>query len=158
MILTVFIVIAWIITSIFWVQTKRLSLIDYLILWFINSIVIVSVRTLLSLNMGWVELSEGYAMSLTYLLRRSFIDPMFLLIAVNVLADETKRKMWKVIIVIAILGALNLLEYVMVKVGVLKFIHFNYFAVIGMYIFFLLINQLVGYFLRRGGSYEDYRI
>lgn len=46
----------------------------------------------------------------------------------------------------------------MEKVEIVKFIHFNYLAVIGMYIFFLLINQLVGYFLRRGGSYEDYRI
>lgn len=98
MILTLFIVIARIITSIFWVQTKQLSLIDYLILWFINSIVIVSVRTILSLNMGWIEYSEEYALSLTYLLRRSFIDPMLLLIVVNVLADQSKSKMWKIII------------------------------------------------------------
>lgn len=158
MLLTTFLTIAWLVSFIFWVIPKRLSFLDHLILWFSCSFVMVSLRTVVSLNLGWVEISEDKEIFLTYIIRRSFIDPMLLLILANIIV-QSKKAIWKIGSFISFLIVFIVLEYSLVQFDVIQLKKFNYMYVTGMFILFILFLLTLVYLLRRGGSsHEDYNI
>jgi hypothetical protein len=158
MILTTYVSIGWLIAGLFWWMPKRLTFLEHLILWFSCSFVIVSLRTIFTLNLGWIEVEESKQLFLTYLFRRSFIDPMLLLILANLIL-RAKGVMWKLLAVISILMTYILLEYGLVQLNVIQFVKFNYLYFAGMYLFFILFSLLIVYLLQRGGSsHEDFNI
>lgn len=158
MTLTIFVSLAWLISTIFWSMSKRLTFLEHLILWFSCSFVIVSVRTIFILNLGWMEASEDKELFLTYLIRRSFIDPMLLLILSN-LTFKAKKAKEKILFGIGILCTFILLEYTLIQMDVIRFVKFNYLYLTGMYLFFILFSLFISYLLQRGGnSNEDYNL
>lgn len=157
MILTMFITFAWLISMYFLIQSKQLSLVDYFILWFANSVAIVSITTIISLNLGWLHFSEDKELFLTHLVKRSFIDPMLLLISAN-LVIKASKKYYRLLNAIAFLILFLILEYCMVRLHVVTFIKFNYFYIAVMYSVILAFSHLVVFLLHRGGSHENYSI
>lgn len=157
MILTLYLIIAWGITLSFLLIPKKLTFIDCLILWFVNSMVIVCSMTILTLNFEWLHYSLDKQLALTFLLSRSFIHPMLLLIYA-MLVSQVRSVYGKMVAFIGILLAMLLLEVSLVQFGVIIFIKFNYFFTSILYVVFLFISYLLTKILHRGGSYEDYRL
>lgn len=157
MILTSFIFLAWGISFWYLMLPRTLSFIDILIFWFVNSIVMVCTLTILMLNLGWITYSEKTEMFLTFLLTRSFIDPMLLLIYASIVS-HTKNLVKKFGTSIGIFLTFIVMEYFLVKLDVITFVKFNYLYVSLMFAFFLLVAYILVRILRKGEHYEDYSI
>jgi hypothetical protein len=157
MILATFFIIAWMISACYWMLPKHFSFIDVLILWFLNSIAIVSLHTILSLNWYWISISENIELFLSFLLIRSIIDPMLLLIFENIFY-HTLKAVWKTFTAIGILTLFLVIEFLSVRLHIVTFITFNYFYAGLMYVLFLVFSHLIAHFLRYGGTYANHRL
>lgn len=154
MILNVFISIAMLLTGLFWAMNKKLSFLDNMILWCTNSFIIVSVRTIFSLNFEWIIFSHKPELFITHLLRRSYIDPILLLIYANLISFPQKSivRFWYSL---GFLFIFLLLEYSLVQLNVITFKKFNYLYDAAMSGFFLLVTYVLTKLLHHGDAYEN---
>lgn len=157
MTLATFIVLAWMISACFWMLPKHFSFADHMILWFANSMVIISFHTILTMGLGRISNSEDNALFVAFLLERSFIEPMLLLIFENIAAD-VRKAVWKACAAVGILAGFLVLKYLSVRLQLIAFVKFNYVYTAVMYGLILSFSHLVAYLLRRGGTHADHRI
>ncbi len=144
MVLAIFVLIAWIIISVYLLVPKKLTLVENIFIFFSATILIINIATIVDLNLGLVQSSKVPEKFLAMWLQRNIIDPIFIVIFINFIFYNIRviKKMGIMLIVILVL---NLVEFVAIQLGVKTYKGWNtLFANISLatvlFISFLLIK------------------
>ncbi|MGG3467483.1 hypothetical protein ABES02_08340 [Neobacillus pocheonensis] len=120
------VLITWLVIIILSLIPKKLSELEMLFLYFVNTIFDLSVFTVLHVNLKWIVVNESVEKSIADLVMRLIMIPLVFVLTSNILLYSWKFLKW--VIVIAIILSFNLLGKLLVGLDVISFDHWN-----GMY-------------------------
>jgi len=113
MVLDLFILIAWLIMSVYVFVPKKLSMEENILLFFFFTIITINIFTILDLNLGLIQHSHNVVMFISFWLHRSIIIPLALIIFVNLILNLKSglEKIITTVIVFLIVYLVNLLAF-----------------------------------------------
>ncbi|MFD1361253.1 hypothetical protein [Lentibacillus salinarum] len=146
----IFFFLAWLVTFLFGVMPKKLSLVEYTFVFLIGLIV--------SINFSWVTVNELEVIKRTeealpytaYLLNRSIIIPMLLLIQLN-MSMLRDTFLWKTVTILSIVLILVGVSYLMTALDMTAHTHWN-LGFDAIYFFLLNLVALLAYCIMEGVS------
>jgi hypothetical protein len=148
MILCAFIVVAWITGSWLWIIPKSVSNIDHILIWFVISICIININTLLSLNLKWIQITMEPDKYIAYLIDRSLITPLLLLIFVNILYTA-KNLLYKITRILYIVILWSSGEIASILTDVVRYRSWNFLYALGIFVFYFLLSYGLAQILQR---------
>ena len=122
--LAVCVLITWIVFIIFSLIPKKLSELDMIFLYFVNTIFELSIFTILHVNLNWIVVSHSVEKALADLVLRLFMIPFIFIITSNILLYSWKFLKW--ITVCAIILSFLLMGHLIERLGIITTNHWNY--------------------------------
>ncbi|MDP4083680.1 MAG: hypothetical protein Q8934_03595 [Bacillota bacterium] len=144
--------ITWIVIIILSLIPKRLSEIDMVFLFFVNTIFELSIFTIFHVNLKWLNISQEVEKSLADLMFRLIMVPLFFIISTNILLYSWKFLKW--IIILAMLVCFILMKDLLKSLGILTTHHWNMMYSILMFCSYLIFSRLMAWFITKAGSKE----
>lgn len=148
--------ITWIVLIIFTVMPKKLSELDMIFLYFVNTIFELSVFTIVHINLKWLTVSHGVEESFADLILRLIMIPVVFVIATNILLYSWKFLKWMILIGIIIFFIM--LSFLLEKLGVIILNHWNIFYTIIMFSSYAVFSRLMAWFIVNAGRKEVKKI
>lgn len=145
MAVAVCVLITWLVIIIFSLIPKKLTELEMVILFFVNTIFELSVFTILHVNLKWLIVSQTVEKSFADLVIRLLMIPFIFLITTNILLYSWKFLNW--IIVAIIISSFLLLQILLENLGVLKTHHWNMFSTILLFCGYAIFSQLVAWLI-----------
>jgi hypothetical protein len=153
----VFFFLTWLVVSLFAVIKKKLT--------FVENTLIFLIILIISINFSWIVMEELKLIKLTqvsleyiaYLLNRSVIIPILVLIQVNLL-QWSKTMMMKIAVIVSVVILITGISFLSNFYGITEFKHWHYWKD-GIYFFILNFIGIISYKLfarvsRNVGSYS----
>lgn len=126
---------------------KKLSEPESVFLYFVNTIFALSIFTYFSLNLRWLEVSKEVDKSLTDLIVRIIVVPLYMVISTNVLLYNWKWWRWLTVALMVVGGLL--LQILLIRLGVLKPRHWNMAFTLLMFSVYFSFSRIMTWFLRK---------
>lgn len=117
------VLITWVVIIILSLIPKKLSELEMIFLYFVNTIFNLSVFTVLHVNLKWIVVNHSVEKSIADLVLRLIMIPLVFVLTSNILLYSWKFLKW--VIVIAIILGFNLLGKLLEGLGVISFEHWN---------------------------------
>ncbi|MGV3466070.1 MAG: hypothetical protein ACO1OT_12350 [Heyndrickxia sp.] len=149
-------IVTWLVFIIFSFIPKKLSEIDMLFLYFVNTIFELSIFTIFSINFKWIVVDHSFEKSIADLILRFLMIPMVYLIMSNILLYSSKYLKW-LIVVLMILFFL-VFQKVLEKLGVISTPHWNVFYSILMFGSYMIYTRLMTWLILKVDKKEVEKI
>lgn len=138
---------AWIVIILVCLIPKKLSEKDMVILYFFNTIFVVSTLTILNLNVRYLTVSRSVEKVFAVFACQYILIPLLLVISANVLMYASKWLKWGC--TAAIVVGIVLFQKLLESMGVLFFNHWNLFYSLVMAICFVLLSRFISALIHR---------
>lgn len=140
---SIFFFLAWLIISIFAVMRKRLSLVENTFVFLIILIVSINFSWIISDELKLITITKEKLPYTAYLLHRSIIIPVLLLIQLNISVARDSFG-WKAIIILSAVLLLTVANYLMTALNIAAYTNWN-FGFDAIYFFLLNLVALLAY-------------
>lgn len=121
--LAVCVLITWIVLIVLSLIPKKLSELDMIFLYFVNTIFELSIFTILHVNLKWINVNHSVEKSLADLVLRLFMIPFVFIITSNILLYSWKFLKW--IIVFGIILCFLLMGRLIEELGIITTPHWK---------------------------------
>lgn len=126
---------------------KKLSEPELVFLYFVNTIFTLSIFTFFSLNLKLLEVSKDVDRSLSDLIIRIIVVPLYMVISANVLLYNWKWLRW-ITVALMVVGGL-LLQLLLIRLGILKLRYWNMGYTLLMFSVYIAFSRMMTWFLRK---------
>jgi len=111
--LAIFVLIAWIIITVYLLVPKKLNLNETILLFFFYTIITITIFTIIDLNLKLIQHSNKTESFISLWVHRNIIIPMSLIILVNLILTFTSKvkKYISIILSFSVLYSIDLLAY-----------------------------------------------
>ncbi|MFC4799643.1 hypothetical protein ACFPA1_09765 [Neobacillus sp. GCM10023253] len=147
--------VTWLVMIVFANIPKRFTLTEIIFLYFVSSIMTVTVFTLFDENFQWVTATRNVEKSLALDICRFVEIPLLLIMSSEVLINSSLRVGWRWTIAATICLFLTVNDWILVQFGILEYRQWNYvFAFLDYGMFIVLMAWTARWFVRldKGGS------
>ena len=128
MVLDLFILIAWLIISVYVFVPKKLSMEENILLFFFFTIITINIFTILDLNLNLIQHSHNVVMFISFWLHRNIVIPLSLIIFVNLILT-LKSRLEKIITTVIVFLIVYLVDLLAFGIGLMTCYSSNlYFA------------------------------
>jgi hypothetical protein len=117
LVLALFVSIAWMFISVFFLVPKSLSRAENIIVFFCLSMIVINIFTIPDLNLRLMQHSYKPELYISYLIQRSIIIPVSLLISINLIFHQLSM-FKKIVIAIITLSILCFIELLTILTGI----------------------------------------
>ncbi|WP_456275281.1 hypothetical protein [Bacillus sp. AK128] len=158
MALTIFIILTWLVIMTFIILPKSFSFTENSFLFLLMSIIVKNTFTIVGLNLEWIKGSEKPELFLSYLLYRTIIYPLLLVIMINIFF-HTRKYSLRLIIVLSAAIVNFLIEILGEKLHVYSYNQWTHWYFLVEITLFILITycsaKLIHYIELRKNRYES---
>lgn len=143
--LAICVLITWLVIIILSLIPKKLSEIEMVFVYFTNTIFELSIFTILHINLKWIQISRIPEKSIADLVFRLVMIPLVFVITANILLYSWKFLKW--IIVLAIILSFFVINFLIVKLGILTPHHWNYLYTFLLFSSYTVFSSLMAWFI-----------
>src|SRR4051812_33311128 len=118
--------VTWLVIMVFAIVPKRFTLVEMVFLYFVSSILSVTIFSILVVNLHWIPASKDMEKALALDICRFIEIPLLLIMSSDILNSPLRtRTRWLIATAICILLVVN--DWILVSLGILVFRKWNYF-------------------------------
>ena len=150
--LAICVLITWFVIIVLTHIPKKLSELDMLFLYFVNTIFELSIFTVLHVNLKWIVVSHSVEKSIADLVLRLIMLPLLFIIMSNILLYSGKFLKWAFII--AIFLSLFLIQMLLKKLGIITTHHMNVVYSFLMFSSYIIFSRLMAWVIVNAGRKE----
>jgi hypothetical protein len=150
--LAICVLITWIVVIILSLIPKKLTQLEMVYLFFVNTIFELSLFTLLHVNLRWITVNLSVEKSFADLTMRLFMIPLALIISTNILLYSWKFLKW--VIVLGIIFFFNSIGDLLEWLGVLKFHSWNRMDNSLLFIIYITFSRFMAWVITHVGQEE----
>ncbi|TCP31521.1 hypothetical protein EV207_1028 [Scopulibacillus darangshiensis] len=142
MILTIYIILAWLVVGYFIVMPKKVGKEKLLFIFMITTIIILVFNNIISLNMGFYLPSQTRELFISYVINRNILLPFLIMICLTYIFSVNKMGTKSAAVIITLLFML-VMQILGVKLRVITYIHWNYVLSLLLLIVYLAVSLLL---------------
>ncbi len=135
----------WLVVIAFTLIPKKLSEIEWVFVYFANTVFELSIFTILHINLRWITISHSVEKSLADLVLRLFMIPLVFVITANILLY--RWRLLKYVIVLLINLSFLLVNVLITKLGILKTTHWNFIYTLVLFMCYTIFSSLMVLFI-----------
>lgn len=141
--LAVCVLIAWFVIIILSLIPKKLTELEMVFLYFVNTIFELSVFSVLHVNLKWIVVPHTFEKSIADLVLRFIMIPLVFIISSNILLYSWKFLKW--IIVVAIILCFLFIQQLLEWLGVITIHHWNGVYTIFMFSCYAIFSRIMAW-------------
>lgn len=150
--LAICVLITWFVIIVLTHIPKKLSELDMLFLYFVNTIFDLSIFTVFHVNLKWIVVNRSFEESIADLVLRLFMIPLVFVITSNILLYNWKFLKW-VIVALIILGFIPL-QVLVKKLGIISTPHMNIMYSLLMFSSYAVFSRFMAWVIVHAGRKE----
>ncbi|HJV31395.1 MAG TPA: hypothetical protein VJ558_04310 [Bacillales bacterium] len=139
------VLMTWFVIIVFSLIPKKLTVLDMIFVYFVNTIFELSVFTILHINLKWLEVSHDVEKSLADLVLRIIMIPLVFVITANLLMYSRNFLKWTIVTVI--IFSFLLIEALIHKLGILTTHHWNAVYTLVLFSSYTIFSSLMAWFI-----------
>ncbi|WP_308638549.1 hypothetical protein [Paenibacillus silvisoli] len=152
MALAICVFMTWCVIIALSLMQKKLTGSEMVFIYFCNTVFELSVFTIVHLNFGWIEVSQGAEKGVADLVLRLFTNPLLLIIITNILLYSWKVMKW--VIVAAMLLGFIPMQALLERLDIISTPHWHLSNTLIMFSSYVLFSRLMAWFIIRIGEKE----
>ncbi|MDP4107937.1 MAG: hypothetical protein Q8935_23690 [Bacillota bacterium] len=138
--------ITWLVIIVLSLISKKLSEIEMVFVYFVNTIFEIIIFAILNTNLNWIEVNHNVEKAFADLVLRFFMVPLVFVITANILMYSWKYLKW--IIIFTIILSFLLMQALLSKLGILCTHNWNVIYTLVLFSIFALFSSLMAWFIR----------
>lgn len=138
--------ITWLVIIVLSLISKKLSEIEMVFVYFVNTIFEIIIFAILNTNLNWIEVNHNVEKAFADLVLRFFMVPLVFVITANILMYSWKYLKW--IIVFIIILSFLLMQVLLSKLGILCTHNWNAIYTLVLFSIYALFSSLMAWFIR----------
>ncbi|UOF90219.1 hypothetical protein LSG31_20545 [Fodinisporobacter ferrooxydans] len=152
MALAISVFITWLVIIILSLIPKKLSELDMVFLYFVNTIFELSIFTIVHLNLRWIDVSDSVEKSFADLVLRIIMNPLLIIISSNVLLYSWKIAKWVIVggMILSFIFLQKLFEWL----GIVTLHHWNIFYTLVMFACYVAFSRFMAWWIVRADPKE----
>jgi hypothetical protein len=149
--------ITWVFVILIFIIPKTLSGMDMVILFFVNTVLVVSTFTILSMNLEYLLVSNVLEKVVGVMIYRMFAIPLVLIISANVFRYAVARLV-RCVILCLVWFFLIFMDHVFSKLGMIQFVQWNLVDSSVVFACFLVFSSCMAWLIVQIGKKEATRV
>jgi hypothetical protein len=143
--LAICVLITWLVIIVLSLIPKKLSRIEMVFVYFVNTIFELSIFTILHINLKWIDVSHSVEKSFADLVLRLIMIPLVFVITANILMYSWKFLKWLIIVVIIL--CFLLMQAMIIRLGILTILHLNAIYTFILFSSYAVFSSLMAWFI-----------
>ncbi len=131
----------WCTVCVVWILPKRLSKKDMILLYFINTIFVVTAFAVLTLNLKYFTITHSAETQIGILMCHNIMIPLLLVAFDNISLYQSR--LIQALGTAAVFASLTLFQKLLEQIGAIQYVHWNLFYASFLTVVFLLFSKIV---------------